>query len=206
MLDLGVGQALEKPVRETVVRGGESLRIRRRRRHRGRRHPHPRDARRARRFLAGADVERSFRAARRPSAARRCPTSVQWAEKGAKLSGVEVVRGFNVTMAIRAAAAKLFCDLDYLISPVSPVVKFNAELASPLTIPTNRSSTSATPCRGTWRRIRPSRSMAVMTRRDSRSACRSSAAASTISACSRWPRRSKACAVRRSRGRVPPKK
>jgi aspartyl-tRNA(Asn)/glutamyl-tRNA(Gln) amidotransferase subunit A len=60
------------------------------------------------------------------------PYIYQWAEKGARLSGVDVIRGFNVTMAIRAAAAKLFCDLDYVISPVSPVVKFNAELASPL--------------------------------------------------------------------------
>jgi aspartyl-tRNA(Asn)/glutamyl-tRNA(Gln) amidotransferase subunit A len=40
-----------------------------------------------------------------------------------------------MTMAIRAAAAKLFCDLDYVISPVSPVVKFGAELASPLNDP-----------------------------------------------------------------------
>ena len=38
-------------------------------------------------------------------------------------------------MAIRAAAAKLFCDLDYVISPVSPVVKFAAELASPINDP-----------------------------------------------------------------------
>jgi aspartyl-tRNA(Asn)/glutamyl-tRNA(Gln) amidotransferase subunit A len=60
------------------------------------------------------------------------PYIVQWAERGAKLSGVDVVRGFNATMAIRAAAAKLFCDLDYVISPVSPVVNFAAELASPL--------------------------------------------------------------------------
>jgi aspartyl-tRNA(Asn)/glutamyl-tRNA(Gln) amidotransferase subunit A len=59
----------------------------------------------------------------------------KWAEAGAKLSGVEVIRGFNATMAIRAAAAKLFCDLDYVISPVSPVVKFAAELASPLNDP-----------------------------------------------------------------------
>src|SRR6202035_316846 len=60
------------------------------------------------------------------------PYIVQWAEAGAKLSGVDVVRGFNATMAIRAAAAKLFCDLDYVISPVSPVVNFGAELASPM--------------------------------------------------------------------------
>ena len=50
-------------------------------------------------------------------------------------SGVEVIRGFNATMTIRAAAAKLFCDLDYLISPVSPVVNFGAELAAPINDP-----------------------------------------------------------------------
>jgi aspartyl-tRNA(Asn)/glutamyl-tRNA(Gln) amidotransferase subunit A len=38
-------------------------------------------------------------------------------------------------MAIRAAAAKLFCDLDYVVSPVSPVVNFPAEFASPLNDP-----------------------------------------------------------------------
>ena len=54
---------------------------------------------------------------------------------GAKLSGVDVVRGFNQTMAIRAAAAKLFCDLDYVVSPVAPVVNFPAEFASPLNDP-----------------------------------------------------------------------
>jgi len=59
------------------------------------------------------------------------PYIYQWAEAGAKLSGVEVVRGFNATMAIRAAAAQLFAGLDYVISPVSPVVKFAAELAAP---------------------------------------------------------------------------
>ena len=63
------------------------------------------------------------------------PYIVQWAERGAKLSGVDVIRGFNATMAIRAAAAKLFCDLDYVISPVSPVVNFAAELASPINDP-----------------------------------------------------------------------
>src|SRR3954469_23816383 len=41
----------------------------------------------------------------------------KWAEAAARLSGVDVVRGFNATMAIRAAAAKLFCDFDYVISP-----------------------------------------------------------------------------------------
>ncbi|MHC2333689.1 amidase [Bradyrhizobium sp. USDA 4454] len=60
------------------------------------------------------------------------PYILNWAEAGAKLSGVDVVRGFNQTMAIRAAAAKLFCEVDYVISPVSPVVNFPAEFAAPL--------------------------------------------------------------------------
>jgi aspartyl-tRNA(Asn)/glutamyl-tRNA(Gln) amidotransferase subunit A len=38
-------------------------------------------------------------------------------------------------MAIRAAAAKLFCEIDYVISPVSPVVNFAAEFASPINDP-----------------------------------------------------------------------
>jgi len=63
------------------------------------------------------------------------PYIYKWAERGAKLSGVEVIRGFNATMAIRAAAAKLFTDVDYVISPVSPVVNFPAEFASPLNDP-----------------------------------------------------------------------
>ena len=59
----------------------------------------------------------------------------KWAETAARLSGVDVVRGFNATMAIRAAAANLFHDLDYVISPVSPVVNFPAEFASPVNDP-----------------------------------------------------------------------
>src|SRR5262249_23916333 len=60
------------------------------------------------------------------------PYIYQRAELATKLSSVDVIRGFNVTMAIRASAAKLFSDLDYLISPVSPMVNFGAELASPI--------------------------------------------------------------------------
>ncbi len=63
------------------------------------------------------------------------PYILKWAEGGAKLSGVDVIRGFNTTMTMRAAAAKLFADIDYVISPVSPVVKFAAELAAPLNDP-----------------------------------------------------------------------
>jgi aspartyl-tRNA(Asn)/glutamyl-tRNA(Gln) amidotransferase subunit A len=67
--------------------------------------------------------------------AKALPYIYKWAEAGAKLSGVDVIRGFNATMAIRAVAAKLFADIDYVISPVSPVVNFAAELAAPLNDP-----------------------------------------------------------------------
>ncbi len=63
------------------------------------------------------------------------PYIFKWAEAGARLSGLDVIRGFNTTMAMRSGAAKLFADLDYVISPVAPVVKFDAELAAPLNDP-----------------------------------------------------------------------
>src|ERR1700744_4738787 len=134
MLDPGGGQALEKPVRETVVKAAKAFEsagavvteV---------------DGILTREMLEGLD---NFWRARRwddlsklPAAerAKALPYISKWAEKGATISGVDVVRGFNVTMAIRAAAAKLFCDFDYLISPVSPGVKFNSELASPINDP-----------------------------------------------------------------------
>ena len=134
MLDLGVGQAPEMEVRDVAVKA-------------------------ARAFEAtGADVSEvpgvltreildgldAFWRARAwddlsrlapEDRAKALPYIYKWAEGGAKLSGVDVVRGFNATMAIRAAAAKLFCDVEYVISPVSPVVSFAAELASPINDP-----------------------------------------------------------------------
>lgn len=134
MLDPGVGQPLEQAVREVAVKAAKAF-----------------ESAGAvvtevagvmtRDLLDGLD---SFWRARmwddlsRLTSAERgkaLPYIVNWAEAGAKLSGVDVIRGFNATMAIRAAAAKLFCDLDYVISPVSPVVNFAAELAAPINDP-----------------------------------------------------------------------
>ena len=130
MLDLGFGDALEAPVRETVVQAASAF-----------------EAAGAivtevptvltRDMLDGLD---HFWRARSWDDLLRMPANVRakalpyiyaWAESGAKLSGVDVVRGFNATMAIRAAAAKLFAEYDYVISPASPVVKFPAEFAAP---------------------------------------------------------------------------
>jgi aspartyl-tRNA(Asn)/glutamyl-tRNA(Gln) amidotransferase subunit A len=134
LLDAGIGQALEKDVRDVAVKAAKAF-----------------EGAGAvvsdvkgfmtRELLDGLD---NFWRARlwddlsKLSAAERgktLPYILNWAEAGAKLSGVDVIRGFNSTMAIRAAAAKLFADIDYVISPVSPVVKFAAELASPLNDP-----------------------------------------------------------------------
>jgi aspartyl-tRNA(Asn)/glutamyl-tRNA(Gln) amidotransferase subunit A len=134
LLDLGVGQALEEEVRDVAVKAARTFEA------------------------AGAEVTEVARVLTRETLdgldafwrarswddlsrlapedrAKALPYIYKWAEGGAKLSGVDVVRGFNATMAIRAAAAKLFCDVDYVISPVSPVVNFAAELASPLNDP-----------------------------------------------------------------------
>jgi aspartyl-tRNA(Asn)/glutamyl-tRNA(Gln) amidotransferase subunit A len=134
MLDAGTGQALEKDVREVAVKAAKAFEsagavvteV---------------DGIMSREILDGLD---SFWRARMwddlsrltpEQRAKGLPYILKWAEAGAKLSGVDVIRGFNATMAIRAAAAKLFCELDYVVSPVSPVVNFAAELAAPLNDP-----------------------------------------------------------------------
>ncbi len=130
MLDLGFGDPLEDEVRATVTAAARAF-----------------ESAGAtvtevagvmtREMLDGLDAFWRARSwddlSRMPEEVRKkaLPYIYQWAEGGAKLTGVDVVRGFNATMAIRAAAAQLFAGLDYVISPVSPVVKFAAELAAP---------------------------------------------------------------------------
>jgi aspartyl-tRNA(Asn)/glutamyl-tRNA(Gln) amidotransferase subunit A len=134
MLDAGAGQALEKEVRDVAIKAAKAF-----------------EATGAvisevkgiltREMLEGLDHfwrARAWDDLSKFSAEQRgktLPYILKWAEGGARLSGVDVIRGFNTTMAMRAGAAKLFADLDYVISPVSPVVKFDAELAAPLNDP-----------------------------------------------------------------------
>src|SRR6266481_4645453 len=136
MLDLGVGQALEKDVRDVAVKAARAF-----------------ESAGAvvtevpgvltREMLDGLDAfwrvrswDEDLSGLTPAERARALPYIYKWAEAGAQLSGVDVIRGFNATMAIRTAAAKLFADLDYVISPVSPVVNFAAELAFPINDPT----------------------------------------------------------------------
>ena len=134
LLDPGVGQALEKDVREVVVKAAKAFEG-------AGAVVHEVKGILTREMLDGLD---NFWRARAWDDLSKLPTTergkilpyiLNWAEAGSKLSGVDVIRGFNTTMAMRAAAAPLFADIDYLISPVSPVVKFAAELASPLNDP-----------------------------------------------------------------------
>jgi aspartyl-tRNA(Asn)/glutamyl-tRNA(Gln) amidotransferase subunit A len=135
MLDLGVGQALEKEVRAVAVKAAKAFEsagavvteV---------------DSVLTREMLDGLDKfwrarswDEDLSGLTPAERAKALPYIYQWAEGGARLTGVDVLRGFNATMAIRSAAAKLFCDLDYVISPVSPVVNFAAELASPINDP-----------------------------------------------------------------------
>ena len=133
MLD-AAGQALEKPVRDVAVKAAKAFEA-------AGAVVTEVDGILTREMLDG--VDNFFRArlwgdlVKLPEKerAKTLPYILQWAERGAKLSGVDAINGFNQTMAIRAAAAKLFCELDYLISPVSPVVNFPAEFAAPLNDP-----------------------------------------------------------------------
>src|SRR5258705_6350117 len=135
MLDLGVGQALEQEVRDVAVKAARAF-----------------ESAGAvvtevpgvltREMLDGLDAfwrvrswDEDLSGLTPAERARALPYIYKWAESGAKLTGVDVIRGFNATMAIRSAAAKLFADIDYVVSPVSPVVNFAAELASPINDP-----------------------------------------------------------------------
>lgn len=66
---------------------------------------------------------------------RILPYILQWAEGGAALTGTEVVTGFQQSMAMRAAAARCFEQVDAILAPSCPVVGFPADHASPTNDP-----------------------------------------------------------------------
>jgi aspartyl-tRNA(Asn)/glutamyl-tRNA(Gln) amidotransferase subunit A len=66
---------------------------------------------------------------------RLLPYIREWAEGGAGLSGEQVFRGHSQMAALRDAAVAATLPFDALLSPVSPVLSFPAEWASPLNDP-----------------------------------------------------------------------
>jgi len=67
--------------------------------------------------------------------AKILPYIVEWAQVGAHISGVDAVRGFNQTFAMRRACATCFEAVDVVISPTTPNLSFPAEWASPVNDP-----------------------------------------------------------------------
>jgi Asp-tRNA(Asn)/Glu-tRNA(Gln) amidotransferase A subunit family amidase len=67
--------------------------------------------------------------------ARVLPYIRTWAEGGAALSGAQVFRGYSQMAALRDAAIAATQRFDFVLAPVSPVVSFPAEFASPLNDP-----------------------------------------------------------------------
>ncbi len=63
------------------------------------------------------------------------PYIQEWAAAGAQVSGVDAVRGYNQTIAMRQACGRLFETVDAVLSPTCPVVSFPAEWASPVNDP-----------------------------------------------------------------------
>lgn len=70
-----------------------------------------------------------------PRQAKVLPYIRRWAEGGAALSGEQVFRGHAQIAALRDAAVGATLRFDGVLSPVSPVLSFPAEWASPLDDP-----------------------------------------------------------------------
>ncbi len=134
MLDIGAGMALDPEVEQAVVaaarlfeEAGASVEIV--------------PAILTREMLDGLDDfwrVRAFEEVSRLPPARRdriLPYIRAWAESGATRSALQVIRGYGRTFEMRKAAALLFRDFDYVLSPTAPVAAFPAEWASPLDDP-----------------------------------------------------------------------
>ncbi|SON58227.1 Glutamyl-tRNA(Gln) amidotransferase subunit A [Hartmannibacter diazotrophicus] len=67
--------------------------------------------------------------------ARMLPYVLAWAGKGAGISGLRALEGFNGTYEMRRRTAALFGTVDAVLSPVAPVISFSAEMASPIDDP-----------------------------------------------------------------------
>ncbi|MFD1694178.1 amidase [Roseibium aestuarii] len=67
--------------------------------------------------------------------AKVLPYILDWASAASSLSGARVAAGFDQMLAIRQATARIFTQVDLLLSPVNPIVSFPAEWPSPTNDP-----------------------------------------------------------------------
>ena len=119
-----------------------------------------------------------------------------WAESGGGQSGEAVFRSYYETVNVRARTVAACAPYDYVLSPVAPVVAYNAEWPSPtnevattmhhigFTLPYNMSEQPAASVNCGY------------TRPACPSACKSPARASTTWACCAWRGPGNACARR----------
>ena len=66
---------------------------------------------------------------------RVLPFIIKWAEGGAQLSGIELMRHYHQTLAGRAATVTACQPFDFVLSPVAPMAAFAAELPCPTNDP-----------------------------------------------------------------------
>lgn len=134
MLEAGCGMALDDEIRETVERAARCF-----------------EAQGAtivpvkpvltRDMLDGLDQfwrARQWSQLLRLPAERReqvLPFILAWAKGGSNMDAVTAVRGFEQTMAMRAATEAVFDQVDFVLSPVTPIVSYPAEACSPLEDP-----------------------------------------------------------------------
>ena len=63
------------------------------------------------------------------------PYILEWAKKGAAVTGSRAVFGFNQTMEMRKACGRVMQTVDAVISPTNPIVSYPADWASPTNDP-----------------------------------------------------------------------
>ena len=63
------------------------------------------------------------------------PYILEWAKKGAEVTGSRAVFGFNQTMEMRKACGRVMQTVDAVISPTNPIVSYPADWASPTNDP-----------------------------------------------------------------------
>lgn len=59
------------------------------------------------------------------------PDIRRWVSTAADLTGIDVVNGFNQTIALATAVDTAFASYDFIVSPVAPITAFAAELGYP---------------------------------------------------------------------------
>jgi len=84
------------------------------------------------------------------------PFIAEWCSwRAARFSGRDVMQAYTLVVAMREAAVAACQRFDYVLSPTSPILAYEAGLAAPETIRETRYRISPSPCLTTCRSSRP---------------------------------------------------